>query len=115
MLPTSGSARFASGLSVQTFLKGVHVIDYDEAALREVAAKVVTLADAESGEIRDFDITERVRHDYAVAAAAHRADVGRTIRRCGGSVMSLRTDRDWVNDTVRFVGARRRGMAAGVG
>nr|HQV19038.1 DUF58 domain-containing protein [Gordonia sp. (in: high G+C Gram-positive bacteria)] len=39
----------------------------------------------------------------------------RTIRRCGGSVMSLRTDRDWVNDTVRFVGARRRGMAAGVG
>ena len=47
VLPTSGSARFASGLSVQTFLKGVHVIDYDEAALREVAAKVVTLADAE--------------------------------------------------------------------
>ena len=47
VLPTSGSARFASGLSVQTFLKGVHVIDYDEAALRSVAAKVVTLADAE--------------------------------------------------------------------
>lgn len=47
VLPTSGSARFASGLSVQTFLKGVHVIDYDEAALREVADKVVTLADAE--------------------------------------------------------------------
>lgn len=47
VLPTSGSARFASGLSVQTFLKGVHVIDYDEAALRSVADKVVTLADAE--------------------------------------------------------------------
>ena len=47
VLPTSGSARFASGLSVQTFLKGVHVIDYDEAALRDVADKVVTLADAE--------------------------------------------------------------------
>ncbi len=47
VLPTSGSARFASGLSVQTFLKGVHVIDYDEAALRAVAEQVVTLADAE--------------------------------------------------------------------
>lgn len=47
VLPTSGSARFASGLSVQTFLKGVHVIDYDEPALRAVADKVITLADAE--------------------------------------------------------------------
>ena len=47
VLPTSGSARFASGLSVQTFLKGVHVIDYDEAALKDVAAAVITLADAE--------------------------------------------------------------------
>ncbi|MFT4201496.1 histidinol dehydrogenase [Gordonia sp. (in: high G+C Gram-positive bacteria)] len=47
VLPTSGSARFASGLSVQTFLKGVHVIDYDQAALAAVADKVVTLADAE--------------------------------------------------------------------
>ncbi|GAB10124.1 histidinol dehydrogenase [Gordonia araii NBRC 100433] len=47
VLPTSGSARFASGLSVQTFLKGVHIIDYDRAALGEVAGQVVTLADAE--------------------------------------------------------------------
>ena len=47
VLPTSGSARFASGLSVQTFLKGVHVIDYDQAALRTVADQVITLAEAE--------------------------------------------------------------------
>ncbi|MFW0791621.1 histidinol dehydrogenase [Gordonia sp. CPCC 205333] len=47
VLPTSGSARHASGLSVQTFLKGVHVIDYDEAALKDVATAVITLADAE--------------------------------------------------------------------
>lgn len=47
VLPTSGSARFASGLSVQTFLKGVHLIDYNEAALREVAGAVVTLSQAE--------------------------------------------------------------------
>lgn len=47
VLPTSGSARHSSGLSVQTFLRGVHVIDYDEAALKEVAGHVQTLAKAE--------------------------------------------------------------------
>jgi histidinol dehydrogenase len=47
VLPTSGSARHSSGLSVQTFLRGVHVIDYDEAALKEVSGHVQTLARAE--------------------------------------------------------------------
>ena len=47
VLPTGGSARHTSGLSVQSFLKGIHVIEYDEAALRGVADHVVTLADAE--------------------------------------------------------------------
>jgi len=47
VLPTAGSARHSSGLSVQTFLRGIHVIDYDEQALADVAAHVVALADAE--------------------------------------------------------------------
>ncbi|MFZ2512522.1 MAG: histidinol dehydrogenase, partial [Gordonia sp. (in: high G+C Gram-positive bacteria)] len=47
VLPTSGSARYASGLSVQSFLRGVHVIDYDREALAGVAETVVTLAAAE--------------------------------------------------------------------
>ena len=47
VLPTGGCARHSSGLSVQTFLRGVHVIDYTEQALREVADKVVALAGAE--------------------------------------------------------------------
>lgn len=47
VLPTGGCARHSSGLSVQTFLRGIHVIDYDEHALREVAGHVMTLADAE--------------------------------------------------------------------
>lgn len=59
VLPTSGSARFASGLSVQTFLKGVHVIDYDEAALRGVAEHVVTLAQAEDLPAHGDAITRR--------------------------------------------------------
>ncbi|MEU5692568.1 histidinol dehydrogenase [Actinosynnema sp. NPDC020468] len=47
VLPTGGCARHSSGLSVQTFLRGIHVIDYSEDALREVASKVVALANAE--------------------------------------------------------------------
>ena len=47
VLPTGGFARHSSGLSVQSFLKGIHVVDYTEDALREVAGRVVALADAE--------------------------------------------------------------------
>jgi histidinol dehydrogenase len=47
VLPTGGCARHSSGLSVQTFLRGIHVIDYTADALREVADRVVALANAE--------------------------------------------------------------------
>jgi histidinol dehydrogenase len=47
VLPTGGCARHSSGLSVQTFLRGIHVIDYSEDALRDVATHVVALANAE--------------------------------------------------------------------
>jgi len=48
VLPTAGCARHSSGLSVQTFLRGIHVIDYDEAALKDVSGYVITLAEAEN-------------------------------------------------------------------
>ena len=47
VLPTGGCACHSSGLSVQTFLRGIHVVRYDEAALRDVGHHVVTLATAE--------------------------------------------------------------------
>jgi histidinol dehydrogenase len=47
VLPTGGCARHSSGLSVQTFLRGVQLIEYDEDALREVSGHVVALAEAE--------------------------------------------------------------------
>ncbi len=47
VLPTAGCACHSSGLSVQSFLRGIHVVTYDEAALRDVAHHVVTLAQAE--------------------------------------------------------------------
>jgi histidinol dehydrogenase len=47
VLPTGCTARHASGLSVQTFLKGVHLVEYSREALIEVAPHVIALADAE--------------------------------------------------------------------
>ena len=47
VLPTGGCACHSSGLSVQTFLRGIHVVDYSRAALAEVADHVVALATAE--------------------------------------------------------------------
>ncbi len=47
VLPTGGCARHSSGLSVQSFLRGIHVIAYDQPALAAVAPYVVTLAEVE--------------------------------------------------------------------
>ncbi|MGN6162690.1 MAG: histidinol dehydrogenase [Marmoricola sp.] len=47
VLPTAGCACHSSGLSVRSFLKAVHVIDYSADALAEVADHVINLAEAE--------------------------------------------------------------------
>jgi histidinol dehydrogenase len=47
VLPTGGCACHSSGLSVQSFLRGVHVVEYDRDALAEATARVVALAEAE--------------------------------------------------------------------
>ncbi|WP_033318051.1 histidinol dehydrogenase [Streptomyces yerevanensis] len=47
VLPTGGCACHSSGLSVQSFLRGIHIVDYTREALAEVAHHVVTLAEAE--------------------------------------------------------------------
>jgi histidinol dehydrogenase len=47
VLPTGGCACHSSGLSVQTFLKGLHYIEYDKSAFVDIAQTVITLANAE--------------------------------------------------------------------
>ncbi|RLK62235.1 histidinol dehydrogenase [Actinokineospora cianjurensis] len=61
VLPTGGCARHSSGLSVQTFLRGIHVVDYTEDALREVAGHVVALANAEDLPAHGQAVTARFR------------------------------------------------------
>jgi histidinol dehydrogenase len=46
-LPTSGSARYASPLGVETFLKHSSLIQYSPTALQKVASAVDALATAE--------------------------------------------------------------------
>ena len=73
----------------------------------------VVLQDTETGITREFTIDAKLRDDFARAAVAHRADVARALRSCGAPLLSLRTDRDWIADIVRFVESRRRGALAG--
>jgi histidinol dehydrogenase len=63
VLPTGGCARHSAGLSVQTFLRGVHLVEYTEEALREVAGRVVTLAAAEDLPAHGQAVTARFRSE----------------------------------------------------
>jgi len=47
VLPTGGTARHTSGLAVHSFMRGIHVVDYDRDALAGVAEHVDALGGAE--------------------------------------------------------------------
>ena len=47
VLPTGGTARHSGGLSVQSFLRGVHVVEYDRGALAASADYIDALGGAE--------------------------------------------------------------------
>jgi histidinol dehydrogenase len=64
VLPTGGCACHSGGLSVQTFLRGIHVIDYDEAALAEATRRVVTLAEAE--DLPAHGAALKARYDWGI-------------------------------------------------
>ncbi|WP_069172396.1 histidinol dehydrogenase [Streptomyces griseus] len=59
VLPTGGCACHSSGLSVQSFLRGIHIVDYTRDALAEVAHHVVTLAEAEDLPAHGAAVTAR--------------------------------------------------------
>ena len=98
-------------ISARHEVLGIEVLDPRDVELPDVGD--VILQDTESGITREFTIDAQLRDDFARAATAHRAEVARTLRRCGAPLMTLRTDRDWIADIVRFVASRRRGALAG--
>ncbi|MEU7876753.1 histidinol dehydrogenase [Microbispora bryophytorum] len=66
VLPTGGCACHSSGLSVQTFLRGIHVVDYSREALAGAAPHVCALADAE--DLPAHGAAIRARFDWEVPA-----------------------------------------------
>ena len=47
ILPTCGTAKFSSGMSVGEFMKGYSVIKYPESALKKNADNIIQLAETE--------------------------------------------------------------------
>ncbi|OBA81363.1 hypothetical protein A9W99_14330 [Mycobacterium sp. 1164966.3] len=99
------------GIAGRHEVLGIEVLDPRDVELPDVGE--VVLQDAETGATREYTIDAQLRDDFARAAAAHRAEVARTLRSCGAPLLTLRTDRDWIADIVRFVESRRRGALAG--
>ncbi len=63
VLPTGGTARWASGLSANDFLRSSSVISYDESALRQAAPDVRAMADKEGLTAHRASIDVRVSTD----------------------------------------------------
>ncbi|RDI67189.1 DUF58 domain-containing protein [Nocardia pseudobrasiliensis] len=91
-------------------LLAVEVLDPLDLNLPDVGD--VVLHDPETGRTREFTVTPTLRSDFAQAAQLHREQVEQSLRSAGAPVMTLRTDRDWIADVVRFVSTRRHTFGA---
>ncbi|MDO5500674.1 MAG: histidinol dehydrogenase, partial [Propionibacteriaceae bacterium] len=63
VLPTAGAAAHSSGLTVQSFLRHVHLIDYSEQALADVRETVEIFAAAEDLPAHGAAVTVRFSND----------------------------------------------------
>jgi histidinol dehydrogenase len=63
VLPTGGTARFASGLGAHTFLRPQQIVSYDRTALREVHQPLLALARAEGLPAHGEAVTARFEPD----------------------------------------------------
>lgn len=100
-------------LSERHQLLGIEVLDPRELELP--AAGLVTFVDPETG--RELEVqtnSSAVRQNYAAAARAQRERIAVALRHAGAAHLQLRTDRDWINDVVRFVITRRKFSPAGI-
>ena len=70
VLPTAGTARHSGGLSVQTFLRSQHVVEYDRDALAAVAGHVDALGGAEDLGAHVDAVRARVPREGSQVAAS---------------------------------------------
>ena len=99
------------GLSARHELVCVEIVDPRDVDLPEVG--MIVLADPETGKQREVRASPLLRREFAAAASEHRAMVAAGIRGAGAAHLVLRTDSDWIADTVRFVVARKRRWSGG--
>lgn len=97
--------RSLRALSARHDLLAIELVDPRELELPDVGS--VVLADPETGRQREVETTPLLRREFAAAASAHRDRVAAALHRCGAAHLTLRTDRDWVSEIVRFVVARK--------
>ena len=74
VLPTGGTARHSGGLSVLSFLRGIHVVNCDQAALARVAPHIDALGGAEDLAAHVNAVRVRVPASAAVQAAPERPE-----------------------------------------
>jgi uncharacterized protein (DUF58 family) len=97
-------------LSARHQLLGVEVLDPRELVLP--AAGLMTFVDPETGRQLEVQTSSpSVRRNYAAAAQAQRSRIATALRHAGAAHLHLRTDRDWIDDVVRFILAQRRAGA----
>src|SRR5689334_13235179 len=99
-------------LSARHDIVAVEIVDPRDVDLPDVGT--VVLADPETGRQREVTASALLRKEFNAAAAEHRAEVAAGLRRAGAGHLVLRTDSDWIADTVRFVVARKRRWSGGV-
>jgi uncharacterized protein (DUF58 family) len=105
--------RSLRALSQRHEVIAVEVIDLREIELPDVG--LISVVDPETGRRRLVDTSAvAVRERYGQLAERRRAELAASLKSCGADHLTLRTDRDWVLDFVRFVSGRKaRLMAAG--
>ena len=100
------------GLGERHQLLGVEIVDPAELQLAD--AGLVTFVDPETGDQLEVQTSKAaVRERYAAAAAHQRHHIGTMLRHAGAAHLQLRTDRDWLDDVLRFVVAQRRMIGGG--
>jgi histidinol dehydrogenase len=62
VLPTSGTGRFFSGLSAESFRKRTSIVEFDAAALHAVGQHIVDFATTEGFDAHAKSVTARAQH-----------------------------------------------------
>ncbi|WP_372433289.1 DUF58 domain-containing protein [Micromonospora phaseoli] len=112
LAPPAQWARPLRKLRVRHDVLAIEVVDPRELELPDVG--VLPVVDPETGELHEVQTADpSLRHRYAAAAAAQRAEISAAMRSAGAAHLRLRTDRDWLLDMVRFVAAQRHARTRG--